>query len=123
MNFVVKNNPSLYELDSKQEGFQWIDGDNSEYSVFSFIRYAKDPEDFVIVILNMTPLVHNHFEIGVPVQGKYFEVINSDKGIYGGSNLFNGKDIFSESKPVNGFDHSIDVVLSPLSITILKRGD
>ena len=77
MNFVVKNNPSLYELDSKQEGFQWIDGDNSEYSVFSFIRYAKDPEDFVIVILNMTPLVHNHFEIGVPVQGKYFEVINS----------------------------------------------
>jgi len=123
MNFVVKNNPSLYELDSKQEGFQWIDGDNSEYSVFSFIRYAKDPEDFVIVILNMTPLVHNHFEIGVPVQGKYFEVINSDIDIYGGSNLFNGKDIFSESKPVNGFDHSIDVVLSPLSITILKRGD
>jgi len=123
MNDVVKHHKPLYELDCVSEGFQWIDQHNSDYSVFSFLRFAKDRNDFVIVVLNMTPLVHNNFKIGVPKKGKYIEVINSDKGVYGGSNLFNGKDIYSVNQPYQSFDQSIEIVLPALSITILKCGD
>jgi 1,4-alpha-glucan branching enzyme len=123
MNKLVKNNKSLYELDHNENGFSWIDSNNSNHSVFSFIRYAKDKNDFVIVILNLTPLVHHNFRLGVPKKGKYYEVINSDKDIYGGSNVFNGEDIFTNDIEMHDFEQSIQIVLSPLSITILKCGD
>lgn len=120
MNLVVRQQKSLHELDSKAEGFEWIDASNAEYSVFSFVRYAKDQNDFVVVVLNLTPLVHSNFRLGVPASGQYYELINSDKGCYGGSNLFNGADIQTDEIPMHGFQQSMEVILSPLSITILK---
>lgn len=123
MNFVVKHHKPLYELDHHPEGFQWVDQHNSEFSVFSFLRYAKDRETFVLVILNMTPIVHHQFRIGVPKKGTYHEVINSDAAVYGGSDLYNGQDMHSEDVPMHGFKQSIEVVLSPLAITIIECGD
>ena len=123
MNEVVKYNKSLYEMDHQKEGFDWIDSNNANQSVFSFIRYAKDKSDFVIVVLNLTPLVHHDFCIGVPQKGTYVEVINSDKDVYGGSNIFNGDPIGSLDNEMHGFEQSIEIMLSPLSITILKLGD
>jgi 1,4-alpha-glucan branching enzyme len=123
MNSVVKHHKALYEMDHQEEGFKWIDSSNADQSVFSFVRYAKDKNDFVVVVLNLTPVVHHNYRIGVPQKAKYIEVINSDKDVYGGSNIFNGEEMFSEDKPVHGFEQSIQMVLSPLSITILKSGD
>jgi len=123
MNLIVKDNKALYELDHKENGFSWIDSSNTDYSIFSYIRYAKDKNDFLIIILNLTPMVHNNFRIGVPKKGKYIEVINSDKTVYGGSDLFNEGEIFSEEIKYNNFDQSINIVLSPLSITLLKCGE
>ena len=74
-------------------------------------------------MLNLTPLVHHGFRIGVPVPGKYQEVINSDKGVYGGSNMFNGEDMFTEPIEYNEYAQSLQMVLSPLSVTIIKLGD
>ncbi len=68
-------------------------------------------------------MVHHNFKVGVPKVGKYYEIINSDNGVYGGSNLFNGNDMFSSDVPMNNMDQSIEIVLSPLSITIIKCGD
>ena len=96
---------------------------NNDYSIFSFVRYAKDSNDFTVIILNLTPMVHHNFRIGVPKKGKYYEIINSDYGVYGGSNLFNGDNMFSHDIPMHNMDQSIDMVLSPLSITIIKCGD
>ncbi len=123
MNQVIKHHKPLYELDHQPEGFKWIDSNNSNQSVYSFVRYAEDKNDFVIIVLNLTPLVHHNFRIGVPKKGKYTEVINSDRDVYGGSNIYNGADIFSEDIEMHGFNQSMQVVLSPLSITILKCGD
>ena len=123
MNFVVKHHKALYELDHHSDGFRWVDANNSEFSVFSFLRYAKDRETFVLVILNMTPIVHHHFRVGVPKKGTYKEIINSDQGVYGGSDLYNGEDKNSEDIPMHGFKQSIEVVLSPLGMTILECGD
>lgn len=122
MSRVIKHHKPLYELDCKEEGFQWIDSGNSEMSVFSFIRKSSD-QDFVIVVLNLTPIVHHNFRLGVPKKGMYQEIINSDKGLYGGSNLYNGNYMMSEDIPHNYFDQSITIVLSPLSISIIKCGD
>ena len=123
MNQVVKHNKALYELDTKQEGFGWIDANNESHSIYSFVRYAKDPNDFVVVILNLTPLVHHDFRLGVPASGKYLEVINSDKAVYGGSNMFNGEAMFTEDVEWDGQKQSLQMVLSPLSVTIIKMGD
>jgi len=123
MNRVVQSEKSLYELDHKQAGFKWIDSMNKDQSVFSFIRYAKDSKDFTVIVLNLTPMAHHNFCIGVPKKGKYYEIINSDYGVYGGSNLFNGEDMFSSDLPMHNMEQSIELVLSPLSITIIKCGD
>lgn len=122
MGRVIKHHKPLHELDTKEEGFQWIDSNNSDMSVFSFIRKSSDG-DFVIVVLNLTPIVHHHFRLGVPTKGTYTEIINSDKGIYGGSNLYNGEKMFTSDTPCNNFEQSIQMVLSPLSISIIKCGD
>ena len=123
MNRVVKNETSLHELDHSPEGFEWLERDNNDYSIFSFVRYAKDKNDFTIVVLNLTPMVHHHYRVGVPQPGKYYEIINSDREVYGGSNLFNGEEIFSSEEPMQNMDQSVQIVLSPLSITIIKCGD
>ena len=123
MNFIVKHHKALHEMDCKEDGFEWIDANNADMSVFSFARYAKDKNDFVIVVLNLTPIVHHNFRLGVPKAGKYIEVINSDKTVYGGSNMFNGEPMFSSDIECTGRKQSIEMVLSPLSITILKLGD
>lgn len=123
MNLVVKHHAPLHQLDGNKEGFSWIDSNNSDMSIFSFIRYAKDKKDFVIIVFNMTPIVHHNFRIGVPKKGKYYEIINSDKAIYGGSNLYNGEHMFTEDISYNDFDQSLQMVVSPLSMTIIKSGD
>jgi 1,4-alpha-glucan branching enzyme len=123
MNRVVKNEKSLHELDHSHEGFQWLERDNSDFSIFSFVRYAKDRNDFTVIVLNLTPMVHHDHRVGVPKAGKYFEVINSDREVYGGSNLFNGDEIFSSEVPIQNMNQSVQIVLSPLSITIIKCGD
>ncbi len=123
MNVLVKNNKALYEMDCKKAGFDWIDSNNNEQSVYSFIRYAKDKKDFVVVLLNLTPLVHHNFRIGVPEKGTYKEIMNSDYEIYGGSNIYNGLKLKTEDIVMHDRQQSINVTLSPLSITILKFGD
>jgi 1,4-alpha-glucan branching enzyme len=120
MNKLVASHKALYEQDHTHEGFEWIDANNRDYSVYVFVRYAKDPSDFVVVILNCTPVVHHNYCIGVPQAGTYTEILNSDKDVYGGSNLFNGLPIQSKKEAMHGFNHSIECLLSPLSITIFK---
>jgi 1,4-alpha-glucan branching enzyme len=120
MNLLIKSEPALYELDHDPAGFTWIDSDNRDQSIFSFVRYAKDKKDHVVVILNMTPLVYHGFRIGVPYTGTYYELINSDKDVYSGSNMFNGEDIYTQDVAMHGFDQSIQMLVAPLSISILK---
>jgi len=123
MNRIVKNEKSLHELDHSYEGFQWIERENNDFSIFSFVRYAKDKNDFVVIVLNLTPMVHHNYKVGVPKAGKYYEIINSDSEVYGGSNIFNGEEIFSSEIPMHNMNQSVQIVLSPLSITIIKCGD
>ncbi|HKL47912.1 MAG TPA: 1,4-alpha-glucan branching protein GlgB [Candidatus Izemoplasmatales bacterium] len=116
---VYHDNPCFYERDYHEDGFRWVDQNNSEQSIFSFIRYDANG-GFCLVILNMTPMVYHDYRIGVPAKGRYKEIMNSDWEGYEGSNTYNGDDPFSQDLPDHGFDQSIQIVIAPLAIQIFK---
>jgi len=88
--------------------------------VFSFLRFSRDPDDFCVIVLNMTPVSYESFIIGVPRTGIYEEILNSDKDIYGGSNVFNGVPLVANPWAMHGYPQSIDMKLAPLSITVFQ---
>lgn len=112
--------PALHELDFFQEGFQWIDCHDADQSTLSFLRRARNGE-FLVVVLNFTPVPRQGYRIGVPQPGYYGEIFNSDSLYYGGSNLGNGHGLPAQAVPWMGFSHSLELTLPPLAGIILKR--
>jgi 1,4-alpha-glucan branching enzyme len=121
LNQVYRSEPALFDLDFDPAGFQWIDCNDNENSVISFMRRARDPGDFLVVVLNFTPVVREGYVVGVPEPGVYREVINTDSEIYGGSNKGNGGTIPSQPTPAHGHPHRLQLVLPPLSCLVLKK--
>lgn len=119
MLWLVRSEKALYEKDHDPSGFKWIDSTNAEQSIFSFLRYANDGS-FVVVVLNLTPNVYHGFELGVPKKGQYIEIMNSDLSKYGGSNQYNGKPLFSFDEAKHNQAYHVKMLVSPLSVTILK---
>jgi 1,4-alpha-glucan branching enzyme len=117
---LYKTERALHELDHQKEGFEWIDSTNSEQSIFSFVRYAKDRNEHVVVILNMTPTVYHNYEIGVPNKGVYEELINSDFVRYGGSDQYNGLLLQTHEGSCHGRENYVKVTIGPLTAVLLK---
>lgn len=119
LNHLYKENKALWELDYDNNGFEWIDADNSNQSVFSFIRRGKKIEDTLIFICNFTPVVYYDFRIGVPYNAKYKEVFNSDNEDFGGSNQLNKDLVVAEKIEYHNKKHSIMIKVPPMGATIL----
>ncbi len=120
LNHFYQAQPSLYEQDTDWNGFKWINPNDADQSVFSYIRFASDPEDFTVCVLNFTPVPRHNYRIGVPKAGTYTEVLNSDSLYYGGSNLGNMGAVQSDSLPMNDFPHSLSITVPPLAIVAFK---
>jgi 1,4-alpha-glucan branching enzyme len=120
LNRVYASEPALHQIDFDPAGFQWIDCNDSENSVISFIRRAKDPDDLVVAVLNFTPVPREGYRIGVPVDGGYTELLNSDAEAYGGSNCGNAGAIFTEPIASHGQAQSLNLTLPPLGCLLLK---
>ena len=112
---------ALHEVDFDADGFRWIDCHDNENSVVSIVRHASNPEDFVVMLFNFTPVPRDGYRIGVPGAGWYAEILNSDAALYGGSNVGNGGGVRSEPVAAHGFDQSIRLTLPPLGCLMLKR--
>ena len=121
LNHTYQREPSLHENDFDGAGFRWIDCHDNENSVVSLVRWARDPEDYTVMIANFTPVPRRHYRIGVPEGGLYRELLNSDSERYGGSNVGNCGGIHSEAVPAHGFDQSLSLVVPPLGFLLLKR--
>ena len=121
LNRTLAEQPALHEVDFDHSGFEWLDCSDFEGSVVSFIRRAHDPWDFVVVVVNFTPIPREGYVVGVPEPGRYVELLNSDAGIYGGSNLGNAGAIESQPEPAYGRPHRLSLLLPPLGCLILKR--
>ncbi|NGT88099.1 1,4-alpha-glucan branching protein GlgB [Clostridium perfringens] len=121
LNHFYLENSSLWSLDYEEEGFKWIDADNSEESVLSFIRIGKNKKKKLIFICNFTPEVYYDFKVGVPEFGEYVEVFNSDSLEFGGAGNIMGDSILKATEEsFKDFDYSISVKVPPLGTLVLK---
>lgn len=120
LNWLYRSEPSLYEIDFSGQGFEWIDFHDAENSIVSFIRRGKNRNDFTVFACNFTPAPHLSYRIGLPEEGGYRELFNSDAGIFGGSNLGNGGWVNAVPSPSHGRPASAELILPPLGIVVLK---
>jgi len=120
LNRLYTSEPALNELDHEADGFEWIDHEDSENSIFSFLRRSRDGET-IIAIVNATPVLHEGYRLGVPDGGFYEEIFNSDAEIYGGSNHGSGGGIPTQEQEAHGKPHSIEITIPPLGTVFLKR--
>jgi 1,4-alpha-glucan branching enzyme len=118
---LYRSEPSLYEQDYVPEGFRWIDCHDTDNSIYSYLRYAVDRSNYLVVVCNFTPVPREGYRIGVPDPGWYAERLNSDSAIYGGSNMGNAGGVQAEPTPWQGFDWSIELVIPPLACMIFQR--
>ncbi len=120
LNQLYKAEPALYSQDFSYDGFEWIDCNDNRHSVISFIRKAKDSDEFVLTICNFTPQPHSHYRVGVPEAGFYTELLNSDAREYGGSNMGNLGGKWAEEWSLHNRPYSLDLCLPPLACLVFK---
>ncbi len=120
LNWLYRREKALYELDFDGYGFEWIDCHNYENSTFSYIRRAKDPDDYVVVCCNFTPVPRTDHRLGVPEACWYEEIFNTDSTFYGGSNMGNGPGVMGEPMESHGRPASIRISYPPLSTVVFK---
>jgi len=118
LNALYRNTPALYEKQFSAEGFEWINYSDNENSVLAYIRKGTKEKEFVIIVCNMTPVVHEQYRIGVPKTGKLKELFNSDKSEYGGSNVVHHQPVKIEKLPWNGRECSAEIKLPPLGMVV-----
>ncbi len=117
LNRLYKAQPALFKHDFDHHGFDWIDCHDVQNSIISYRR--KNGDDELIVVLNFTPVIREYYRIGVPKEGLYTEIFNSDSSYYDGSNTGNAA-VWAEPKPWMNLPHSICLTLPPLGALILK---
>lgn len=120
LNHLMAAEPALHQVDFDWRGFEWIDCNDGDNSVLSFVRNGKTPDELLVVVLNATPVVREGYIVGVPRAGFYKEVLNTDASHYGGSNVGNigGQDAAND--PRQGRPYSLCLTLPPLSALFLK---
>ena len=120
LNRAYRSEPALHEIDNDWSGFEWIDANDADNSVISLLRKAKDERDAVLVVCNFTPVVRHNYRIGVPRDGFWRELLNSDANQYGGSHQGNMGGVDATPIPSHNRFHSISITLPPLAAMFLK---
>lgn len=120
LNHLYRSEPALYEQDFVSDGFQWIEANDSDNSVFAYMRMAKKSSDFLVIACNFTPIARENYRVGVPMAGSYRELFNSDAEIYGGSNVGNLGGMNTDPISRHGFGQSLNLSLPPFGMVILK---
>lgn len=120
LNHLYLENEALWVKDFDGDGFEWIDCNDNEKSIYSFIRRGTKKEDTLVFIVNFTPNTYENFRVGVPFEGRYEEILNSDAPEFGGSGVTNEGVKNSDKIEYNGREDSIGLRLAPLSVTVFK---
>lgn len=119
LNGVYRGQGALHERDCEPEGFAWIEGGDTENSVFSYLRMGRDGTPPVAVICNMTPAVREGYRIGLPRAGVWREILNTDAELYGGSGVGNVGAISAEAEALHGQPASATFSLPPLATIVV----
>jgi len=120
LNLAHQREPALHQVDFNDQGFEWIDANDSETSVYSFIRKPRDAGQPIAVVCNFTPLPRENYIIGVPHRGYWHEILNSDASLYGGSGMGNYGGLQTSPVPAHGRLHSLTITLPPLATVYFR---
>lgn len=120
LNALYKAEKSLHEVDFDWRGFEWLELNDSENSVLAFLRRAADPNDFTVVVCNFTPVVRHDYRVGVPTDGHYREILNTDAATYGGSNAGNAGGADAHPGEWGGRPFHLSLTIPPLGVLVLK---
>ncbi len=118
LNQLYRKLTALHDMDFQHEGFAWIDCNDAQKSVLAYQRKARDGSN-VIVVLNLTPVPRKHHRLGLPTQGQYREVLNSNSEYYAGNNMGNAGLIQAEAISWMGLPYSAEIILPPLAGVVL----
>lgn len=120
VNTVYKEHPALFSNDHEQKGFSWVDNQDIEQSVLSFLRFGNHPEDTVLCVCNFTPEPRWNYRLGVPFHCFWEEILNSDSDVFGGGNVGNCGGLHTDIQPMHGYGVSLSLNLPPLGVVWLK---
>ncbi len=120
LNALYRHEPALHQNQYKSEGFEWIDCNDVDSSVISFIRKAEDPKDFLVIVCNFTPVPRNGYRLGCPPCDALHEILNSDDKRYWGSGAINDKDILVTTEPKHFRLNSFELNIPPLGVSVLR---
>jgi 1,4-alpha-glucan branching enzyme len=120
LNRIYGENKAFFEVDFDNRGFNWIDFSDAVSSILAFYRVSEDGKEILIFTFNMTPVPREDYGFGVPKQGYYKEIFNSDAVIYGGSGKGNLGGVQSKRERSNQWENSIKVTLPPLAVVVFK---
>jgi 1,4-alpha-glucan branching enzyme len=119
LNRLYASEPALHEVDFHYSGFEWVDFHDADHSIIAFLRRAEDGR-FVLVCCNFTPVPRPKYRFGVPEEGFYDEILNTDSELFGGSNMGNGGLVASEPTAHHGRPFSLNVTLPPLAVVVFR---
>ncbi len=120
LNHFYQTQPALWQQDFDPAGFEWIEANDAEQSIYTYVRYAADRSDFLVVALNFTPVPRHDYRIGVPRPGFYRELLNSDASIYGGGNVGNYGGKHTDPISWHRWPQSLSLTIPPLGMVVLK---
>ena len=120
LNRLLKSEGPLHEVDFDPAGFEWIDCHDSQQSVLSYVRRGKNPIHQTVCVFNFTPVPRFNYRLGVSESGYWEELLNTDSGIYGGSDLGNAGGVMAENHSKHGHPYSLNLTLPPLSAILFR---
>src|SRR5262249_23620727 len=120
LNHLYRTEAPLHEVDDDYSGFDWIDFRDADASIIAFLRWSRDRSQFLVVVGNFTPVPRTNYRIGVPRQGLYYELLNTDGEKFGGSNMGNGGSAVAGPVSFHGHPASLSLTLPPLGVLVLK---
>jgi len=120
LNRVYRDEPALHRGDCQPEGFRWVDANDSEHSVISFLRRSEPTDEQILVVYNATPVVHYNYKIGVPTGGQWQEILNTDAEEFGGSGQGNLGVVEAAPVATHGQPYTLNLTLPPLGAVLMK---
>jgi 1,4-alpha-glucan branching enzyme len=121
LNRLHRSEPAFYEHDFDGQGFEWIDGSDWEGSIIIFLRKTPSCRDKILVVCNFTPVPRRKYRVGVPKDGYWQEILNSDGKEYGGAGVGNAGGVHAKNVPWRGWNFSLDVDIPPLGVLYFKN--
>jgi 1,4-alpha-glucan branching enzyme len=120
LNTLYRGEPLLHTMDFNSAGFEWVDCKDFQRSIISFLRRGQNSNDQLLFVCNFTPVVRQNYRVGVPLEGHWKEILNSDAPLYGGSGQGNFGGLSTVPLPIHGRPFSLNMTLPPLGIVVFR---